>query len=103
MKIPLLLALVALAWLGLLIGELAQTVGQAVLFWVLVIVILLLTWFCGWCAAEARHARRHPALPPRQDGVIERAFQKSVVGDEVTSLKSKSGGRSETPHVVSYK
>ena len=81
MKIPILLALVAYLCLSMLMAELAETVGQMVLFHVLLMVIAAAWWFSGWCAHAARHARRHPALPPRTDGVIEAAFQQSQIAN----------------------
>lgn len=79
MKLPLILALGAYLCLSTLMAELAETVGQMVLFHSLLMVIAAAWWFTGWCAAAARHARRHPALPPRTDGVIEAAFQNSAL------------------------
>lgn len=88
MQIPLLLALLAFAWLSMLVGELAQTVGQAVMLFALLAVMLVCTWCCGWFAATARHERRHPALPPRDDDALARAFQNRAM---IESGKRESG------------
>jgi len=80
MKILTLFLLFLFAWLAVFVSQLAETTGEALMFYALILPLLAGAWFCGWCAAAARHSRRHPALPPRTDGVIEAAFQNRAIG-----------------------